>query len=237
MLRVLLACLLITELCFQAQAYGNPSQAEATRPSKDGSLRTARYPRTAVASAQAVAARLKQFKTSRLPIHASVNWQEEQDSVQADDNQFESLSSSLEFEVAATDVALADRPIASTSMLKAPAAPLGPQRFRSRLIRTNRHAQPEVVEILTCTEAGPLVLALLPASSSTPAQVLAGAGHDRTQPLRPLELTQAAVLRLCGNRAAQVRAYAMTYDLHFQQATDVARMLDYFNRLAVVVKD
>jgi hypothetical protein len=54
--------------------------------------------------------------------------------------------------------------------------------------------------------------------------------------LRPLELTQAAVLRLCGARAAQVQAYAMLYNLHFEQADDVARLLDYYNRLAVVVE-
>lgn len=91
-----------------------------------------------------------------------------------------------------------------------------------------------MVESLTCTDTGPLVLARLPATATIPAQMLAGPGYDRTAPLCPLELTQAAVLRLCGERARQVRAYAMLYDLHFDQAAEVARLLDYYNRLAVV---
>jgi hypothetical protein len=42
------------------------------------------------------------------------------------------------------------------------------------------------------------------------------------------------VLHLCGDRAPQVRAYAMRYDLHFKQADEVARLLDYYNRIAMV---
>jgi hypothetical protein len=64
--------------------------------------------------------------------------------------------------------------------------------------------------------------------------VLAGPGYDQTVPLRPLELSQEAVLRLCGERARQVRAYAMLYNLHFEETDDVARLLDYYNRIAVV---
>ena len=117
--------------------------------------------------------------------------------------------------------------------LRRPAAPLGRRTFRTRLVRTSRWAShAESVEILTCTYAGPLVLAQLPAT--TPAQIVAGPGNDPATPLRPLELTQNAVLRLCGDRAPQVRAYAMLYDLHFQQADEVARLLDYYNRIAVV---
>jgi hypothetical protein len=116
-----------------------------------------------------------------------------------------------------------------------PAAPLGRRRYRTRLVRTGHWAtRRESVESLTCTDTGPLVLALLPATSTTPAQVLAGPGYDQTVPLRPLELTQTAVLRLCGDRAPQVRAYAMRYNLHFEQTEEVARLLDYYNRLAVV---
>jgi hypothetical protein len=116
-----------------------------------------------------------------------------------------------------------------------PEAPLGRRVYRTRLVRTGRWAsKAEAVEILTCTYAGPLVLAQLPATATTPSQVLAGPGYDPTTPLRPLDLTQEAVLRLCGDRAPQVRAYAMRYDLHFQQADEVARLFDYYNRIAVV---
>ncbi len=119
--------------------------------------------------------------------------------------------------------------------LRRPAAPLGRRTFRTRLVRTSRWAsRSESVEILTCTYAGPLVLAKLPATDAAPAQVVAGPGYDIATPLRPLELSQEAVLRLCGDRAPQVRAYAMLYNLHFQQAEEVARLLDYYNRIAVV---
>jgi hypothetical protein len=120
--------------------------------------------------------------------------------------------------------------------LRRPTAPLGKRRFRTRLVRTAGHwgSRREAVESLTCTDTGPLVLALLPATATTPAQVLAGPGYDQTVPLRPLELTQAAVLRLCGERARQVRAYAMLYNLRFEETEDVARLLDYYNRIAVV---
>lgn len=124
---------------------------------------------------------------------------------------------------------------ALASTMSRPAAPLGRRRFRTRLVRTGHWgARREAVESLTCTDTGALVLALLPATATTPAQVLAGPGYDQTVPLRPLELTQAAVLRLCGDRARQVRAYAMLYNLHFEQTDDVARLLDYYNRIAVV---
>jgi hypothetical protein len=116
-----------------------------------------------------------------------------------------------------------------------PEAPMGRRVYRTRLVRTGRWAsKPEAVEILTCTYAGPLVLAQLPATATAPSQVLAGPGYDSATPLRPLDLTQEAVLRLCGDRAPQVRAYAMRYDLHFQQAEEVARLFDYYNRIAVV---
>ncbi|RYY11511.1 MAG: hypothetical protein EOO36_18900 [Cytophagaceae bacterium] len=136
------------------------------------------------------------------------------------------------------DPKTANIPAALAITLRRPAAPLGRRSYRTRLVRTGHWAsRREAVEILTCTYAGPLVLALLPATAATPAQVLAGPGYDPTAPLRPLELTQAAVLHLCGDRAPQVQAYAMLYNLHFQQAPDVARLLDYYNRIAVTVNE
>jgi hypothetical protein len=131
----------------------------------------------------------------------------------------------------------ANLPAGLAIALRRPAAPLGRRVFRTRLVRTGRWAsRSESVEILTCTYAGPLVLAQLPATAATSSQLLAGPGYDPSTPLRPLELTQEAVLRLCGDRAPQVRAYAMLYNLHFQQADEVARLLDYYNRIAATVK-
>lgn len=122
--------------------------------------------------------------------------------------------------------------------LRRPAAPLGRRTYRTRLVRTGRFTtRREAVEILTCTYAGPLVLAQLPAAEAAPAQVLAGPGYDPAVALRPLALTQEAVLHLCGDRAPQVLAYARLYNLHFQQADEVARLLDYYNRIAVAVNE
>ncbi len=129
----------------------------------------------------------------------------------------------------------ADLPAELAIALRRPEAPMGRRTYRTRLVRTGRFAtHAEAVEILTCTYAGPLVLAQLPATDAAPAQVLAGPGYDAAVVLRPLPLTQEAVLRLCGARAPQVQAYARLYNLHFQQADEVARLLDYYNRIAVV---
>lgn len=124
---------------------------------------------------------------------------------------------------------------ALASSSRAPAAPLGRRVYRTRLLRTGRFGtRREAVEILTCTYAGPLVLAQLPATAAAPAQLLAGPGYDPAVALRPLPLTQEAVLHLCGDRAPQVLAYARRYDLHFQQAEEVARILDFYNRIATI---
>ncbi len=124
---------------------------------------------------------------------------------------------------------------ALASTFRRPEAPMGRRVYRTRRLRTGYFGtRREAVEILTCTYAGPLVLALLPATAAAPAQLLAGPGYDPAVALRPLPLTQEAVLRLCGDRAPQVLAYARYYDLHFQQAEEVARMLDYYNRIATI---
>ncbi|WP_460501889.1 hypothetical protein, partial [Hymenobacter agri] len=64
--------------------------------------------------------------------------------------------------------------------------------------------------------------------------LLVGAGNDPNEPLRPLELSQNNVLKLFGKRDDAVKAYAMTKQLLYDKPTDVARMIDYFNKLAVV---
>lgn len=124
-----------------------------------------------------------------------------------------------------------------------PGAATAPRRFRPRLVKEGSAGQRrEFVEVLTAVDAGPLLLAWLYTSGadavagrlSMAPLLLVGAGNDPGEPLRPLELSQANVLRLFGKRAEAVNAYAMTKQLLYDKPTDVARMLDYFNRLAVV---
>ena len=153
-----------------------------------------------------------------------------QDSLQPSRTHFLPLSSLRGFDLGAED-----QLPAPATVPNGPVGPAGPRRFRASLVQGGRWStRPEIVEILTCTEAGALVLAVLPPSTTGSQQAVVGSGPSRTEPMRPLELTRAAVLNLFGNRAPQVHAFAMTYDLHFEQAADVARMCDYFNRLAVV---
>lgn len=117
------------------------------------------------------------------------------------------------------------------------------RRFRPRLVKEGGAGQRrEFVEVLTMVDAGPLLLAWLYNSGadavagrlSMAPLLLVGAGNDPSQPLRPLELSRSAVQRLFGNRAEVVNAYASSNQLLYDRPADVARMLDYFNRLAVV---
>ncbi|MCI1188675.1 hypothetical protein MON38_14705 [Hymenobacter sp. DH14] len=117
------------------------------------------------------------------------------------------------------------------------------RRFRPRLVKEGSAGQRrEFVEVLTMVDAGPLLLAWLYTSGadavagrlSMAPLLLVGAGNDPSEPLRPLELSRSSVQRLFGNRAEAVNAYAMTKQLLYDKPTDVARMLDYFNKLAVV---
>ena len=119
-----------------------------------------------------------------------------------------------------------------------------PRRFRPRLVREGAlGSRREFVEVLTTLEGGPLLLAWVytappaDAGSSTPVPVLVvGPGFSATaDPLRPLELTQAAVLKLFGGRAEEIRAFAMSQKLSFGQPADVARLVDHFNRVAVMI--
>ena len=118
-----------------------------------------------------------------------------------------------------------------------------PRRFRPRLVKEGSAGQRrEFVEVLTAVDAGPLLLAWLYTSGadavagrlSMAPLLLVGAGNDPSEPLRPLEISRSSVQRLFGNRAEAVNAYALTKQLVYESPTDVARMLDYFNRLAVV---
>ena len=117
-----------------------------------------------------------------------------------------------------------------------------PRRFRPRLVRDGGvgGTRREFIEVLTTLDGGPLVLGWVyspvPAEAAgAPLQTLvAGPGYAGSEALRPLELTQAAVSRLFGKRADQVRTFATSENLHYDQPADVARLVDYFNRVAVV---
>jgi hypothetical protein len=243
MFRFLLAGLLMFGVGLRAEAANeHPAHAKAVRGAKKESIAPIRPAKAPVSKPQA-AITLRVFELGSLHLVGDYQLaaqnqpdQPSQDSVeaqlltQADATEAASLS-----ELRKLYPETAKLPAALALTLRRPNAPLGKHRFRTRLVRTGRWStRREPVESLTCTDTGPLVLALLSATATTPALVLAGPGYDQTVALRPLELTQAAVLQLCGERASQVRAYAMLYNLHFEQANDVARMLDYYNRIAVV---
>lgn len=231
-------------MLLQVQAHGSRSEraklADDLKGSANGPATTRNAHTTGPQQANAVAQLAFQPGTLRLlnghrlqvlglRYHANEQLVEIQDSLQPDSTHFLSLSSLRGFDMGADDLLPAP-----AAVLNGPVGPAGPRRFRARQVQGGRwSSRSETLEILTCTEAGALVLAVLP-TPTTPRQAFVGSGSSRTEPMRPLELTRDAVLNLCGNRAAQVRAFAMTYDLHFEQAADVARMFDYFNRLAVV---
>lgn len=122
-----------------------------------------------------------------------------------------------------------------------PAAPL--RRFRSRLVKEGSGGtRREYVEVITATDASPLLLAWLyaPADDAPTSKrplvgtLLAGPGTAGNEPLRPLEPTESAVLRLFGGRANDVRTYATAQHLDYTRPADIAKMMDHYNRIAVV---
>ncbi|MDO7850352.1 hypothetical protein [Hymenobacter convexus] len=122
-----------------------------------------------------------------------------------------------------------------------PAAPL--RRFRSRLVKEgSAGTRREYVEVITAIDAGPLLLAWLytPADATPNSKrplvgtLLAGPGTVGTEPLRPLEPTESAVLRLFGSRSNDVRSFATAQHLDYTRPADIAKMMDHYNRIAVV---
>ena len=118
-----------------------------------------------------------------------------------------------------------------------------PRRFRPRLVKEGvAGTHREFVEVLTTVDAGPLLLAWLYASGANATAgrlslmplLLVGPGTDPNEPLRPLDLSESAVLRLFGARANEIRTFAGTQHLRFDQPAEVARMIDQYNRVAVV---
>ena len=143
-----------------------------------------------------------------------------QDSLQADSTRYWPLAALRGFDLGTED------------------EPATRRRYCPRLVRESHGAdRREAVQVLTATDAGPLLLAWLPQvvpGAGAPSQVLvAGPGNDPAQPLRPLDPTETSVLRLCGPRADQVQAFVRTKNLNYNLPTDIAKMLDYYNRLAV----
>jgi hypothetical protein len=107
-------------------------------------------------------------------------------------------------------------------------------RYRTRLVQEGHQTpQPEAVEVLTATDAGPLLLGWLTRVGSSGPMLVAGPGKDDEEPLRPLELSQAAVLRLCGRHASDIQTFASIRQLRFNQPEEIAKMFDQYNRLAV----
>lgn len=150
-----------------------------------------------------------------------------QDSLQMDSTTYWPLAALRGFDLGTED----DVPLGATGAASAV------RRYRVRLVQEGKQgARREAVEILTSIDSGPLLLAWLPVvpEPSGLMQVLvAGPGTASNEPLRPLELTQAAVLHLCNSRADAVRSFATTRHLRYELPTDVAKMLDYYNRIAV----
>ncbi|HEX8506079.1 MAG TPA: hypothetical protein VF630_11990 [Hymenobacter sp.] len=117
------------------------------------------------------------------------------------------------------------------------------RRFRTRLVKVGSEGtRREFVEVLTAIDAGPLLLAWLystgpetaPGRRPVVATLLAGSGTNGAEPLRLLEATQATVLRLFGGRANAVRTFAAAEHLDYTRPADIARMMDYYNRVAVI---
>ena len=163
-----------------------------------------------------------------LRFHAGLHMVEVQDSMELDSTHLWPIGSLRGFDIGEVETG-------------AGAAAL--RRFRPRLVKEgNAGARREFVEVLTTVDAGPLLLGWL-YSSGTDATVgrislapllLVGPGNSITEPLRPAELNQSAVLRLFGGRSDEVRSFANGQHLQFDNPTDVARIIDYYNRVALV---
>ena len=162
--------------------------------------------------------------------HAGQRVLQVQDSLQVDSTHYWPLAAVRGFDLGTEDDV---PPLSAGQGAAAPAV----RRYRARLVQEGKQGtRREAVEILTSIDSGPLLLAWLPVvvePAGLTQLLVAGPGTASPEPLRPLELTQAAVLRFCGSRAEEVRTFAATRHLRYEQATDVAKMLDYYNRVAV----
>ena len=206
--------------------------AQANRPPQETSLRTALKSQTSgfFGDGSMQPGALRTFDGRYRPVpglryHAGLRLLEAQDSINLDSTHLWPVGSLRGFD------------------LGEPGDATPPRRFRPRLVKEGSAGQRrEFVEVLTAVDAGPLLLAWLYTSGadavagrlSMAPLLLVGAGNDPSEPLRPLELSQSNVLKLFGKRDEAVKAHAMTKQLLYDKPTDVARMIDYFNKLAVV---
>ena len=162
-----------------------------------------------------------------LRFHAGLRLLEAQDSIDMDSTHFWPVGSLRGFDLGEAD---------GTG-----AAAL--RRFRPRLVKEGAAGtRREFVEILTTVDAGPLLLAWLYASGADATAgrlslmplLLVGPGTDPNEALRPLDLGESVVLRLFGARANELRTFATAQHLRYDQPAEVARMIDHYNRVAVV---
>jgi len=122
--------------------------------------------------------------------------------------------------------------------------------FRTYLIR-NGSTKRDFVEVLTVDDDSPIVLAVQhyyvyeaeqrdpilrtvtrPERNEIAQQILYGSGNLPNEPLRPLVLNERSVLRIFGERAAKVAAYATQEHLSYTDLAQVLRMVEYYNQLA-----
>jgi len=161
-----------------------------------------------------------------LRYHAGLHLLEAQDSIELDSTHFWPAGSLRGFDLGEAGD---------------PASPL--RRFRARLVKEgSAGTRREYVEVITAIDAGPLLLAWLytPADAAPDSKrplvgtLMAGPGTVGNEPLRPLEPSESAVLRLFGGRSNDVRTFATAQHLDYTRPADIAKMMDHYNRIAVV---
>jgi len=130
----------------------------------------------------------------------------------------------------------------------------GERHFRSYKVR-NGSTKLGYVEVLTVDDDSPVVLAVQHSYFHEDAQqdpilrtetrkarteigqtVVAGAGSTPQEPLRPLALNERSVLRLFGDKASAVAAYAQQHSLSYTDLTQVLRLVEYYNQRVVPKK-
>jgi hypothetical protein len=122
--------------------------------------------------------------------------------------------------------------------------------FRTATVR-NGNTKRDFVEVLTSAENSPVILALQHAFIHEDAvmdpvlhtekrkerneigqTVLYGNGNLPKEPLRPLVMNRKSVLKLFGDKAAQVDAYATKEKLDLTDLGQVLRAVEYYNLVA-----
>jgi len=121
--------------------------------------------------------------------------------------------------------------------------------FRSYQVRDGGIKR-DFVEVLTVDNDSPIVLAVqhhyvheeavldpvlrnvkIPERTIITQTVLSGSGNLPNEPLRLLSLKQRDVLKLFGDRAAKVAAFAAKENLSYTDLAQVLRMVEYYNQV------